>query len=159
MLNLNRVSKTTIFALLVAVFAAPIVAQADPVKRFITVAAVEPKGGTNVAQEAFPESTLPAGGGYVLKKPDATGRWEVSAYVWMPNQIIVNQGDEVTMEFVGINGATHTTVIKGYDKAFVVMRGQTTKVTFLADKTGVFPIECAQHRPSMGAELIVLPRR
>jgi len=83
----------------------------------------------------------------------------VSAYVWMPNQIVVNQDDKVTLEFLGINGAYHGTVIKGYDKAFGVMRGQTTKVTFLADKAGVFPIECAQHRPSMGAELIVLPRR
>lgn len=159
MLNLNRVSKTAIFALLVAVFAAPVVAQADPVKRFFTVAAVEPKGGATVAQEAFPDASLPAGGGYILKKPDATGRWEVSAYVWMPNQIIVNQGDEVTLEFVGINGAYHGTVIKGYDKAFVVKRGQTTRVTFLANKAGVFPFECAQHQPSMGGELIVLPRQ
>jgi len=94
-----------------------------------------------------------------LKRPHATGRWEVSAYVWMPNQIIVNQGDEVTLEFVGINGAYHGAVINGYDKAFVVKRGQTTSVTFLADKAGVFLIECAQHQPSMGGELIVLPRR
>ena len=159
MLSLSRLSRTAVSALLAAVFAAPVIAQADPVKRFFTVAAVEPKGGTTVAQEAFPDSTLPTGGGYILKKPDATGRWEVSAYVWMPNQIIVNQGDEVTLEFVGINGAYHGTVIKGYDKAFVVKRGLTTRVAFLADKAGVFPIECAQHQPSMGGELIVLPRQ
>ena len=47
----------------------------------------------------------------MIKQPDQTGRWEVSTYVWMPSQIVVNQGDEVTLEFVGINGAFHPTEI------------------------------------------------
>lgn len=140
-----------------AAAALPNTGQAEP--RFFTVAAVEPKGGTTVDKEAFPQGSLPPGGGYVLKKPDASGRWEVSTYVWMPAQIIVNQGDEVTLEFVGINGATHTTAIKGYDKSFVVKRGHTVRVAFKADKAGVFPIECASHKPSMVGELVVQPRR
>ena len=54
-------------------------------KRFLTVLAVEPKGGTTVDKEPFPPSSLPAGGGYVVAKPDEkTGRWEVSSYVWLP---------------------------------------------------------------------------
>ena len=28
--------------------------------------------------------------GYGLNKPDQTGRWEVSVYMWTPSQIIVN---------------------------------------------------------------------
>ena len=36
---------------------------------------------------------------------EKTRRWEVSAYIWQPSQIIVNEGDEVTLEFVGINGS------------------------------------------------------
>ena len=162
MLNLNRVIKTAAPALLIglaAAFATPGVVQADPAKRVFTIAAVEPKGGATVDKEAFPEATLPSGGGYILKKPDATGRWETSVYLWMPGQIIVNQDDDVTLEFVGINGAQHTTVIKGYNKSFIVKRGQTTKVAFKADKAGVFPIECASHLPSMVGELIVLPRQ
>ena len=156
MFKTNRVSA----ALLAAMLAVPIAAQAEPVKRFFAVAAVEPKGGTTIDKEAFPDAALlPTGGGYVLKKPDATGRWEVSTYMWMPNQIIVNQGDEVTIDFVGINGATHAAVLKGYDKQFVVKRGQTTRVSFTADRTGVFPIDCANHRPSMVAEVVVLPAR
>lgn len=127
-------------------------------KRTITIAAVEPKGGTNVKDEAFPQSTLPKGGGYLLKAPDASGRWEVSTYVWVPSQIIVNQGDEVTLEYVGINGAEHPAVIEGYEKTFVVRRGQVTKVTFKADKAGVFRIVCGIHHPSMQGELIVLAR-
>lgn len=131
-------------------------AQAE--KRHIVVAAVEPKGGVTVDKEAFPAQALPAGPGYILKRPDQTGRWEVSAYVWMPSQIIVNQGDDVTLEFVGINGAAHPATITGYNKSFTVIRGEVTKVSFKADKAGVFAIECPAHHPSMRGELIVLPR-
>jgi hypothetical protein len=128
-------------------------------KRFFTVAAVEPKGGVTIDKEPFPSEALPAGGGYVLSKPDANNRWEVSTYLWTPGQIIVNEGDEVTLEFVGINGATHPTTIKGLGKAFLLRRGSVTRVNFVADKVGTFPIECATHRPSMTAEIIVLARK
>ena len=109
-------------------------------------------------KEAFPTQALPAGPGYILKKPDQNGRWEVSAYVWMPSQIIVNQGDDVTLEFVGINGAAHPATIAGYNKSVTVMRGEVTKISFKADKAGVFAIGCPIHEPSMRGELIVLPR-
>ena len=129
-------------------------------KRFFTVLAVEPKGGTTVEKEPFPSRPLPAGGGYVIAKPDEkTQRWEVSAYVWLPSQIIVNQGDEVTLEFVGINGATHPTSIAAFGQTFTVQRGQAHRVTFTADKVGIFGIECSTHRPSMSGELIVMPKR
>jgi len=127
-------------------------------KRHITMTAVEPKGGVNVSQEAFPKDALPGGGGYLLKAPDKDGRWEVSAYRWDPNQIIVNQGDEVTLEILGINGAEHPSVIEGYNINFNVKRGQVTKVTFKADKAGVFKVTCGTHQPSMVGELIVMPR-
>lgn len=145
-----------------AVFVADLVMwpqQSFAAKRFFTITAVEPKGATTVDKETFPVEALPEGGGYVLKKPDATGRWEVSAYVWMPSQIIVTQGDEVTLEFVGINGASHPTTIHGIDKAFIVKRGTVTRITFVAEKAGVFHIECATHKPSMTAEIIVTPSR
>ena len=38
-------------------------------------------------------------------------------------------------------------------------RGHVTKISFKADKAGVFPIECHTHTPSMRAELVVLPRK
>jgi plastocyanin len=138
--------------------AADIHGQAVPGKRVITMAAVEPKGGTTVDKEPFPLAALPEGGGYILKKPDASGRWEVSTYRFLPSQIIVNQGDEVTLEMIGVNGAEHPGLIEGYDVAFNVKRGQLTTVTFKADKAGVFRIRCDVHHPSMHGELIVLPR-
>ena len=133
--------------------------QAQAEKRTFTVAAVEMKGGVTVDKEPFPPDALPAGAGYVLNKPDQTGRWEVSVYMWTPSQIIVNQDDDVTLEFVGINGANHPTTISGYDKSFVLKRGQVTKISFKADKAGLFAIQCGTHKPSMAAELVVLPRK
>jgi plastocyanin len=134
--------------------------QARAEKRFVTVLAVEPKGGTTVDKEPFPTAPLPPGGGYVIAPPDEqTRRWEVSAYVWQPSQIIVNEGDEVTLEFVGINGAAHPTTIAAFGQAFTVRRGQTHRVTFTADKVGIFGIMCSTHKPSMSGELIVLPKR
>ena len=129
-------------------------------KRFFTVLAVEPKGGTTVEKEPFPAGQLPPGGGYVLSQPDEkTRRWEVSAYVWQPTQIIVNQGDEVTLEFVGINGAIHPTTIAALGQAFTLKRGEAHRVTFIADKVGSFGVVCSTHRPSMIGEVVVLPRR
>ncbi len=135
-----------------------VVALAGPAyaaKRTIVVTAVEPKGGVTIDKEAFPVKPLPEGGGYVLKQPDDKGRWEISTYVWDPRQINVNQGDEVTLEFIGINGAQHPTTIEGYDKTFTLKRGEVNRVSFVADKAGIFKITCATHHPTMVAELIV----
>ncbi len=87
-------------------------------KRHIVVTAVEPKGGVTVDKEPFPATPLPEGGGYVLKQPDDKGRWEVAVYVSEPRQIFVDEGDEVTLEFVGINGASHPTTIEAYGQTF-----------------------------------------
>jgi plastocyanin len=135
----------------------PVPAQAA--KRFFTIAAVEPKGGTTVDKEPFPTAALPEGKGYVIKKPDQTGRWEVSTYVWQPSQIVVTEGDDVTLEFIGINGAEHPTTIVGYDKTLVLKRGHVIRLEFKADKPGTFAIVCSHHRPSMVGELIVMPKK
>lgn len=152
--------RSNLAALAIAVLLLPSGAfDALAAKRHIVVTAIEPKGGANVEKEPFPSEPLPDGKGYVLKAPDQTGRWEVSAYVFDPRQILVDEGDEVTLEFVGINGASHPTTIEGYDKTFELKRGQVTKVTFTADKVGTFRIVCAAHHPTMVAELIVSARK
>lgn len=38
-------------------------------------------------------------------------------------------------------------------------RGQSTRVTFTADKTGTLPIACAAHHPTIVAELIVAAKK
>ncbi len=130
-----------------------------PVERTIYMAAVEPKGGQTIDKEPFPAEALPEGGGYILKEPNADGRWEVETYRWDPGTIVVNQGDIVTLEIIGINGAEHPFTIAGYNLSDVVKRGQITRVTFTADKPGIFKITCGIHLPSMQANLVVLPRQ
>lgn len=149
-----------IFATALALAVAPLIsAAAYAEKRLIVVTAIEPKGGVTVDKEPFPAEKLPDGGGYVLKQPDDKGRWEISAYVFDPRQITVNEGDEVTLEFIGINGASHPTTIAGYDISFTLKRGQVNRVSFVASKPGVFAIKCATHHPTMAAELIVNPKK
>lgn len=129
---------------------------AAPQERTVYMAAVEPKGTTSVGKEAFPAQALPDGGGYILKEPDADGNWVVETYRWTPGTVVVNQGDVVTLEIVGINGAEHPFTIEGYDVSGVVTRGSITRVTFTADKPGIFRMLCGKHLPTMTADLVVL---
>jgi len=129
-----------------------------PVERTIYMVAIEPKGATTVDKEPFPSKPLPEGKGYVLKKPDPTGRWEVSSYRWDPSVIVVYQGDKVTLKILGINGDIHDSFIQGYNIPFVVKRGQVTEVSFTADKVGTFMFWCNNHLPTMEGYLLVLPR-
>ncbi|MDR7522897.1 MAG: hypothetical protein QN168_10570 [Armatimonadota bacterium] len=136
--------------------------QSAPAKRTIYMAAVEPKGGTTVSSEPYPANSpaLTAGPGYVLKAPDGTGRWEVSTYQWQPSFILAGEGDDVTLEIIGINGAEHTSFIEGINvPAFTVKRGQVTTVNFRASRPGFYRIVCSSHLPSMVGYLVVLPRR
>lgn len=145
-------------AAMTAGFVATSAIAAQSTSRVFTVAAIEPKGGAQVDKEAFPTTPLPEGGGLILKEPNADGRWEIAAYLWSAQQITVNQGDDVTLQFVGINGASHPTTIEGYDQAFTLKRGDVHNVSFKADKAGVFRIICSTHGPTMTSELVVLPK-
>ncbi|MBI3359998.1 MAG: cupredoxin domain-containing protein [Chloroflexi bacterium] len=130
-----------------------------PTQRAVYMAAIEPKGSTTVDKEPFPAVALPEGGGYALDEPDANGAWVVETYRWDPGTIVVNQGDVVTLEIIGINGKEHPFTIEGYNISDVVKRGQVTRVTFAADKAGIFKIKCSAHQPSVQADLVVLPNK
>lgn len=127
-------------------------------KRTFTLAAIEPKGGANIEKFPFPTSKMPEGGGIVLNEPNAEGRWEIAAYLWSAQQLIVNEGDDVTLQFVGVNGSSHPTIIEGYGQSFTLVRGEVRNVSFKADKAGVFRIICSTHGPTMTSELVVIPK-
>jgi plastocyanin len=133
---------------------------AAPVKRTIYMAAIEPRGGTQASSEAFPTTPLPGGPGYVLTPTNAAGRWEVSAYMWQPGFVVANEGEDVTLEIIGLNGAEHPSFIEGINvPAFTVRRGQITNVNFRASRPGFYRIVCGNHLPNMIGYLVVLPRR
>jgi plastocyanin len=152
------ITALALFALVVAGCVAPAGADLQATQRTFYVSAIEPKGTTNAEKESFPAAALPEGGGYKISEPDSDGNWTVSTYVWMPSEFTVYEGDTVTLEIVGINGASHPSRIDGYDISFDVKRGQVTSLTFTADKAGVFTIFCDAHHPSMTGTLVVLPR-
>ncbi len=126
--------------------------------RVIHMAAVEMKGGTQKEKEPYPEAPLPPGAGYIKTPPNPAGRWEVSAYQWSPGTIVVQQGETVTLEIVGVNGDVHPSTIPGLVEPFTVKRGEITRVTFTATKAGLYPIICTKHVPSMQGTLVVLPK-
>ncbi len=133
------------------------VSLAGAAERVIYMQAMEPKGTTSASKEPFPGKTLPKGGGYIIKPPNKGGQWQVSTYIFNPTQVIVNKGEKVVLKILGINGSKHTVSIERYaKKPFLIKRGKLTEVSFVADKAGVFRIDCAEHPPSMTGEIIVL---
>lgn len=128
-------------------------------ERVVYMALIEPKGGVTVDKEPFPGTQMPKGGGYMLNPPNPQGRWEVSVYQFSPATVIVRQGERVTLEMVGINGAKHSVHIDKYvPNQSVVKRGEIGRVKFTADTPDVFKIHCEEHQPSMEGTLVVLPR-
>jgi len=136
-----------------------VVAGGQAQERVIYMALVEPKGSVTVDKEPYPAGDLPQGGGYVKKAPDDKGRWEVSVYQFAPATVVVRQGERVTLEMFGVNGAKHTVHVDRYHPDHVVAkRGQITRISFTADTPGLFKIHCKEHEPSMEGLLVVLPR-
>lgn len=129
----------------------------EPGERTVYMAAIEPKGEASVNEEPFPTTPLPAGGGYALEEPDGEGNWVVETYRWLPGEVTVVEGDQVTLEILGVNGASHPATIEGYGIDFEVKRGEVTTVEFTADKPGIFRIVCQVHQPAMTGSLVVFP--
>lgn len=73
--------------------------------------------------EPFPSNELPVGGGYTLTPPNKNGDWKVRAFEFSPSQIIVHQGNEITLDFLGVQGSCHVISVDGYEEEFELNRG------------------------------------
>ena len=107
--------------------------------------------------EAFPNTKLPAGPGLVLRPPNKVGAWDMRAFTFAPDQIVVNQGDTVTLHFLGVQGPHHVITVEGVG-TFPLDRGQIHTVSFTADKPGTITYLCHVHVPNMVGEILVLPK-
>ena len=107
--------------------------------------------------EAFPNTTLPAGPGLVLRPPNKVGAWDMRAFTFAPDQIVVNQGDTVTLHFLGVQGPHHVITVEGVG-TFPLDRGQIHTVSFIADKPGSITYLCHVHVPNMVGQILVLPK-
>lgn len=116
------------------------------------------QGDSNHPAEAFPDQTLPAGGGIVAKAPDAKGEWSIRAFVFEPSQVLVYQGDQVNLHFLGVQGPSHTIAVEGHAEPLVLKRGEMKTVSLVANTVGVVSFRGVNRAPTMHGQVIVLPR-
>ena len=132
--------------------------------RVFHISTVHVDGKTNIngdemhPPEPFSTSTLPEGGGYALTAPDEQGNWKVRAFEFSPSQLVVRQGDQVTLNFLAVQGSHHAISVKGYTDEFELDRGELSTVTFTADQVGMIDYICSLHHPTMQGQIVVLPR-
>ncbi|HKG30945.1 MAG TPA: hypothetical protein VKA91_06705 [Nitrososphaeraceae archaeon] len=102
-------------------------------------------------------STIPTGGGFRITEPNKVGAWDFRSFTFAPDQIVVNQGDKVTLHFIGVQGAHHVIDVQGVD-TFELMRGQIHTVSFTANNPGTITYTCHVHLPNMVGQILVLPK-
>ncbi|MBE2198202.1 MAG: cupredoxin domain-containing protein [Anaerolinea sp.] len=71
-----------------------------------------------------------------------TLRVEASSFAFSPAVIQVNRGDEVTIELVATD-VVHGLYLDDYGLEVTADPGQTARLTFTADKSGVFRFRCS----------------
>lgn len=102
-------------------------------------------------------STIPTGGGFRLTEPNKVGAWDFRSFTFSPDQIVVNQGDKVTLHFIGVQGTHHLITVDGI-ATFPLMRGQIHTVSFIAKNPGTINYTCHLHLPNMVGQILVLPK-
>ena len=109
------------------------------------------------AEQPPVNSTLPTGGGIKVTEPNKAGAWDFRSFTFSPAQIVVNQGDKVTLHFVGVQGAHHVVTVDGIG-TFELKRGQINTVSFVASNPGIINYVCHVHLPNMVGQILVLPK-
>ena len=109
------------------------------------------------AEQPPVNSTIPVGGGFRITEPNKVGAWDFRSFTFSPDQIVVNQGDKVTLHFIGVQGAHHVVTVEGVD-TFELMRGQIHTVSFVANNPGTITYICHVHLPNMVGQILVLPK-
>ena len=156
----------TLLASLTLLLPATALAQAasETGQRQFHIATVHLDGVTGIAAspahpaEAFPSAAMPPGGGLLLSPPDAEGNWRFRAFVFQPAQLVIRQGETVTLTFMGVQGSTSRIEVEGQGEPFTLHRGEIRNVTLTADRPGVIAYRSLDHMPSMTGEILVLPR-
>ena len=109
------------------------------------------------AEQPPVNSTIPRGGGFRITEPNKVGAWDFRSFTFSLPQIVVNQGDKVTLHFVGVQGAHHVISVEGVD-TFELVRGQIHTVSFVANNPGTITYICHVHLPNMVGQILVLSK-
>jgi hypothetical protein len=102
-------------------------------------------------------STIPRGGGFRIVLPNQVGSWDFRSFTFAPDQIVVNQGDKVTLHFIGVLGVHHLITVEGVG-TFALHRGEIHTVSFIANNPGTINFICSVHLPNMVGQILVLPK-
>ena len=109
------------------------------------------------AEQPPVNSTIPTGGGFRITEPNKAGSWDFRSFTFSPYQIVVNQGDKITLHFIGVQGAHHVVTVDGIG-TFELKRGQINTVSFVANNPGIINYVCHVHLPNMAGQILVLPK-
>jgi plastocyanin len=109
------------------------------------------------AEQPPVNSTIPTGGGFRITEPNKGGAWDFRSFTFSPAQLVVNQGDKVTLPFIGVQGAHHVVTVDGVG-TFELKRGQINTVSFVANNPGIIKYVCHVHLPNMVGQILVLPK-
>ena len=124
-------------------------------------AVANPLSATNIplhpAEVPPANSTIPTGGGFRIVLPNKVGSWDFRSFTFAPDQIVVNQGDKVTLHFIGVLGAHHIIIVDGVG-TFSLHRGEIHTVSFIANNPGTINFFCIVHLPNMVGQILVLPK-
>lgn len=136
---------------------------ANPSDVTFDVQLIEVKGATD-GIDAPEKDPTELSSGYGYKAPgefnaENPNEWQVATYMFAPGSMSVVKGDRVTLRIFGVNGNEHTMHVQAPDgstsvESFVVTRGREVTVSFTADQTGHYKFICANHAPTMTADIL-----
>lgn len=99
-------------------------------------------------------------GGYRMEPPNDEGEWYARTYLWAPSTLVMRAGETVLLEFFGINGERHPSIIK--DPAgnivaeFEVARGEITQQPFTPETPGIYEFISTDRLPGMVGQIVVM---
>ena len=115
-------------------------------------------GDASHPPEPFPGSAGGSSGGFIVRPPDEQGNWSVRAFLFQPSQVVVRQGENVVLNFVGVQGPSHTIAIEGQDERVSLKRGEMKTVRFVAEQPGTIRFVSIGREPTMNGSILVLRR-
>lgn len=116
------------------------------------------RASANHPAEAFPQAALPGGGGLILRAPNEAGEWSMRAFIFVPAQLIVRQGEAVTLNFVDMQGPAFRIAVDGQAEPIAIRRGEIRGVTLDTSRPGSVGFRALDQAPTMVGEVLVLPR-
>jgi plastocyanin len=79
--------------------------------------------------------------------------------IWVPSTLVVKEGDTVRIKLINnVPGEPnqHGFAVPAFNVQVVVTRGKPETVEFVANKEGVYDIQCQLHPAHVGGQLVVL---